>query len=141
MIRVVLDANVIISGAGRRKQPVSPPAQLLIRAIQGAFELITSSPLVHEVERTLEEPYFASRVDFALREEVLGFLRERSLYDLAISATGGASHPEDDLILATAVSASADFLVTGDKMLLKLGSYSGVIIMSPSSFLEYLESR
>ena len=141
MIRVVLDANVIISGAGRRKQPVSPPAQLIIRAIQGAFELIASSPLVDEVERTLDEPYFASRVDFESREELLAFLRERSLNELAISVTGVASHPQDDLILATAASASAEFRVTGDKMLLKLGSYSGVSIVSPSGFLAILEGQ
>ena len=54
---------------------------------------------------------------------------------------GVATHPEDDLILATAVSAKADYLVTGDKKLRELGSYQGVSIVSPREFLDILESQ
>ena len=54
---------------------------------------------------------------------------------------GVATHPEDDLILATAVSASADYLVTGDRHLQALGSYEGVRIVSPRDFLTILESE
>ncbi len=114
---------------------------MIIRAIQGAFELIASSPLVDEAERTLDEPYFASPVDFASREEILAFLRERSLNELAISVTGVASQPAGNLIFAPALSASADFLVTGDKMLLKPGNYSGVTIVSPAGFLAMLDEQ
>jgi predicted nucleic acid-binding protein len=53
--------------------------------------------------------------------------------------TGVASHPEDDPILATAVSASADYLVTGDRQLQRLGSYRGVSIVSPREFLDLLD--
>jgi predicted nucleic acid-binding protein len=49
-----------------------------------------------------------------------------------------ATHPEDDLVLATAVSAHADYLVTGDRKLQRLGSYQGVRILSPREFLAVL---
>ena len=50
-----------------------------------------------------------------------------------------ATHPQDDLVLAAAVSAGADYLVTGDRKLLSLGRYLGVTIVSPRTFLTLLE--
>jgi putative PIN family toxin of toxin-antitoxin system len=141
VIRVVLDANVVISGAGRFEQPVSPPAHLIRLALSGAFALFASAPLIEEVERTLDEPYFIQRVGTENRQGILAFLRECSLDALSVVVTGVASQPADDLILSTALSASADVLVTGDRMLLKLGSYEGVAIMSPAAFLDFIGSQ
>ena len=41
---------------------------------------------------------------------------------------------DDDWVLATAVAGSCDCLVTGDKDLLVLRSYSGIPILSPRDF-------
>jgi predicted nucleic acid-binding protein len=54
---------------------------------------------------------------------------------------GVASHPEDGLVLATAVSAKADYLVTGDSQLQRLGQFEGEAIVPPRTFLDYLISR
>jgi predicted nucleic acid-binding protein len=43
------------------------------------------------------------------------------------------------LILATAVSGGADYLVAGDKQLLKLGSFEGVRIVDSRAFLDILD--
>jgi predicted nucleic acid-binding protein len=43
------------------------------------------------------------------------------------------------LILATAVSANADYLVTGDRKLRDLGRYANVTILSPRAFVELLD--
>ena len=60
---------------------------------------------------------------------------------VTVVVSGIASHAEDDLVLAAAVSARVDYLVTGDKQLLKLGQYEGVIIVSPRDFLARLEQQ
>jgi uncharacterized protein len=52
--------------------------------------------------------------------------------------SGVASHPEDDLILATAASGAADYLVTGDRQLLALGTFYEVRIVSARQFLDTL---
>jgi predicted nucleic acid-binding protein len=52
---------------------------------------------------------------------------------------GIATHPEDDLIVATALSAKADYLVTGDRKLLELGTYAGITFVSPRGFLDHLD--
>jgi hypothetical protein len=43
-------------------------------------------------------------------------------------------------VLAAAVWA-ADYLVTGDRQLLRIGSYRGVAIVSPRDFLTLLDER
>lgn len=60
------------------------------------------------------------------------------LVETAVDVAGVASHPEDDLILATAVGGRAGFLVTGDKQLLRLGSFRGVTIITPRDVLDRL---
>ncbi len=52
---------------------------------------------------------------------------------------GAASHPEDDLVLATALSANVDVLVTGDKQLLVRDGYKNLRIMTPRAFLDILQ--
>jgi predicted nucleic acid-binding protein len=58
---------------------------------------------------------------------------------ITVEVHGLATHPEDDLILATEASARADHLVTGDRQLLALGSHAGALIVSPRQFLTVLQ--
>lgn len=54
---------------------------------------------------------------------------------------GIATHTEDDFVIATAVSGNADFLVTGDRQLLKLQEFRSVIIVTAARFVEIVETR
>lgn len=58
---------------------------------------------------------------------------------ITVEVHGVAAHPEDDLVLATALSGQADYLVTGDLKLQRLGTHQGVQILSPRAFLDVLE--
>jgi uncharacterized protein len=58
---------------------------------------------------------------------------------ITVSVSGVATHPEDDLVLAAAVSAKVDYLVTGDANLRKVDRFQGVNILSPREFLFLLE--
>lgn len=49
------------------------------------------------------------------------------------------SDPDDDMILATALAAKADVIVSGDRHLLELQSYQGIPILSPRQFLDRME--
>ena len=62
---------------------------------------------------------------------------------IIVKVRGVATHPEDDLILATALSAKAAYLVTGDGPLLrKVGkSYQGINLVTPNDFLEILQKQ
>lgn len=136
MIEVVLDANALSSGAVGLRIPGNTPGQLIRVWQTGEFKLILSDHVFAEVERTLAKPYFRARLSPA---RIAGFLQmlasEATFVPLTETVVGVATHPEDDLVLATAASAQADFLVTGDHDLLRLGSFRRTMIVSPHVFL------
>lgn len=106
----------------------------------GSFELVTSKHVTTEIERTLAKPFFATRIGAADTDLATASLVERATrVDLSVAIRGPATHPEDDRVLATVVSACADYLVTGDAQLQTLGSFRGVTILSPRDSLMILD--
>ena len=143
MNRAVLDANALLSGiVGVERETSTPGANIRAWRAQ-RFELVTSEHIRAEVQRHLtEDRYFASR----LTPEQMAANLESLAVDaiqatITVGVTGVATHPEDDLVLAVAVSAGADYLVTGDRQLLALGRYRGVAILSPRAFLTLLDQQ
>jgi putative PIN family toxin of toxin-antitoxin system len=136
VIRAVLDTNVLASGFA---SPLGTTGQLLQAWSKRQFELLYSEQILLELARTFEQPYFARRLTAAQRHANLTLVREEAaLASITTPVSGVATHPEDDLILAAAVSARVDFLVTGDRQMQTLGSYGGVRIVSPRQFAEVL---
>lgn len=46
--------------------------------------------------------------------------------------------PNDDMIIACAIKADADYIITHDDDLLSLGTYKKIIITSPEEFIDRL---
>jgi putative PIN family toxin of toxin-antitoxin system len=140
MIRAVLDTNVLASGALGLTGGVTPPALLLHQWRAGRFKLIISAYIEEELRRTLAQPYFTHRIRSEDRELFL-ILLTKVAEQVAIRrrVTGVATHPEDDPILATALSAHVDYLVTGDQRLRnRVPSFQGIPLVSPAAFLDVL---
>jgi predicted nucleic acid-binding protein len=55
--------------------------------------------------------------------------------------TGIVRDPNDDMILACAVAASASHVVTRNRDLLALGTYEGIAIVTPERFLALLRGE
>lgn len=139
MIAAVLDTNVLAPALRGLGNPDNRLGELLRRWQAGDFELIVSRPILDELRRTLANAYFARSLTADQRQRAIDVLERRALLvSITVEVHGVATHPEDDLILATAVSATADFLVTGDEKLLQLGSHRGVAIITPRAFLDVL---
>ncbi|HKG26139.1 MAG TPA: PIN domain-containing protein, partial [Thermomicrobiales bacterium] len=133
------DANTIASGAARFRLGTSPPVLVLQAWAHGQFELLISDLLVDEVVRTLSKPYFLTHVEPAVHAATVSALKdEATCVAITTTVSGAATHPEDDVVLATAVSAMADYLVTGDRQLQRLGHFRGIAIVSPRDFLTLL---
>ena len=142
MILATLDTNILASGVRKLDDPVSTPGQVLSRWIEGEFDLACLSPILVELERTLNNRYFRRNLTDDQIADVLQLLRSQSsMTELSVTVVGVASHTADDLILATAASARASFLVTGDQALLDLREYDGVRIVSAREFLTILEQQ
>jgi putative PIN family toxin of toxin-antitoxin system len=139
-MRVVLDANVLLSGIVGARQPESAPGAVLRAWRMGRYELITTGHLRAEVERNLtRKPYFTARLTRSDIAIAVGFLTADATEIVpTILVSGVAAHPEDDLVLAAAVSGGAEYLVTGDHQLLAIGRYEGVEIVTPRAFLTKL---
>jgi putative PIN family toxin of toxin-antitoxin system len=136
MRKVVLDTNILASGAISATGTVS---NILGAWRSGQFSVIASSPILDELERTFQKPYFRRYLTDTQSSRFLQLLRKRATVSpITVSVHGIATHPEDDLILATAVSAKADYLVTGDAKLQHLGTYKRMRILSPQRFLATL---
>ena len=142
MTSVVLDTNVLASGFAGFLNLASTPGQLL-HAWQGRqFELVVSEHIVGEVAHAFEDPYFRRRMTPEQISAAQSLLRRQAtLTVITVQVQGIATHPEDDLVLSTAVSARVDYLVSGDGKLRRLGSYQGVRIVSPRQFLEEIQTQ
>ncbi|MGH6917272.1 MAG: putative toxin-antitoxin system toxin component, PIN family, partial [Geminicoccaceae bacterium] len=53
---------------------------------------------------------------------------------------GVVRDPNDDMVVACALKASADYIVTRDKDLLSLGAHEGIRIVTPRQFLDLLDA-
>lgn len=138
MILAVLDTNTLASGTLIAS---TSPGQILNAWHGGKFELITSEHILNELVRTLQKPYFQTHIDNDTISDFIDLVRnEATVTQIVVNVGGVATHPEDDLILAAAISAEADYLVTGDKHFLKKvgNTYQKVKLISPIDFLDLL---
>jgi putative PIN family toxin of toxin-antitoxin system len=131
---VVLDTNVLASGFVR---PEPPPGQILLAWRAALFTLVVSEHILSELARTFNEPYFRRHLTSDQRANNLALLRaEAVVVPITALVRGVATHQEDDLVLATAASASADYLITGDQKLRDVARFRRVAIRTPREFLE-----
>jgi len=112
-----------------------PPRRVLEVIADGAAELILPEPVRVELHRIMNEKL---ALDDASIEAILGLLDELALetahVPYRVDAVSG--DPDDDRILASAASAGADILISGDrKHLLPLGRYQAMRISTPQAFL------
>jgi uncharacterized protein len=138
MIRATLDTNVLVAGIVTSLQTVN--GQVIQAWRENKYSLVLSEAILTELSRTLSEPYFSARLTAAQIEGTLNlFHSEATIVPLLVPVAGVATHPEDDLILATALSGRAHYLVTRDEKLQeKVQEYNGVVIVSPPAFLQRL---
>ena len=141
MARAVLDTSVLISAF---LTPPGTPGSLLAAALRGDFVLCLSPEIVGETRTVLlREPKLQVRYGYApidVEAFLAGMLRVAEMVAPLPTLAGAVPlDPKDDAIVATAVAARADFLVTGDRRhLLALGTYQGIRIVTPRAFLDLL---
>jgi len=141
MMTAVVDTNVVASGVVGILEPASPPGAMLRAWQRSRFALIMSEPMMAEFDRTLTKPYFRRKLhEPGVADAIEAVHRDATLVAISVPVHDVASHREDDVVLATAISAGADYLVTGDRQLQLLGTIDGIAIVSPREFLDVLAS-
>lgn len=136
-LNVVVDASVLISAF---LFPESVPGQVLKFAREGVFPMHLSPILIEETRRSLLNPRLRKAYGHG-EEDVLAWcadLRQvsRVLSDPLPDIGRACRDPDDDHVLAAAVAAKADLIVTGDKDLLALGQFQDIRILTPQAFVK-----
>lgn len=128
-MRAVADTNIIVSGllwAGA-------PRQVLDLGRSGRIELFTSPPLLAELEDVLCRKKFVRRLaqaGVAPRELILGYASlARVVRPLEIEPVVLAD-PDDDAVIACALAADAEIIVSGDSHLLDLRKFRSIRILT-----------
>lgn len=132
-MRVVLDTNILISAL---LVETSLAAKLVMAWRLGAFTLVSTDAQLDELARVTRYPKIRERLSPALAGRLINQLREMAHLAGPLPRIDASPDPYDNYLLAIAVAASADYLVTGDKQdLLVLGRYEGTKIVSLRDFL------
>ncbi|TAK82877.1 MAG: putative toxin-antitoxin system toxin component, PIN family [Betaproteobacteria bacterium] len=134
-MRLVLDTNVVASGL---LWDSGPPARLLDAAGTRRVELFTSVALLSELARILAREKFARHVEssaLSIDDLVLGYAALSTVIAAASISPTVVQDPDDDVVLACALAAQADAIVSGDHRLLNLKTYHGIDIVSPTEAL------
>lgn len=136
-MRVVLDTNTLVSGV---ISPGGPPRRLLDAARGQIFEPCTSAILLAELLDVLSRQKLAARLaQVGLTPQ--GIVAEiRRLAHMVVPQDVPRvieADPDDDHVLACALAARADLIVSGDKHLHSLGGhYQGIPIVTPADGLQ-----
>ena len=127
-MKVFLDTNVLVSGFTARGLCAD-----VIRLVLAEHELITGEVVLIEIERVLSKKIGLPAPNV---EEILSFLETQTVQPKPKTVVGDPVRDEDDAwVLASALAAKADVLVTGDKDLLDVADHvSGLTITDPRGF-------
>lgn len=133
-MRLVLDTNTVISGLLWG----GPPGELIDRAIERTVRPYATLPLLAELRGVLSRPKFAGQLTargLAANDVFDGYVALVELVTPISIVPAAARDPDDDQVLAAAVAARANLIVSGDSDLLELKSYREIDIVDASAAL------
>jgi uncharacterized protein len=128
--------NVLVSGLIYRR---GKPHELLQRGLAGDVSLAVSQPILDEMAEVLVRKFGATPEEVA---EALGIISQAArTVKPAVQLDVIKEDLSDDRILECAVSAGSDYIITGDKDLLRLGRYDGMRVLTVADFLDLLKAH
>ncbi len=144
MPKVVLDTTVLVS-ALLNPNPGGASIELLRFAKQGSFELFISDEILEETAEVLKAPRLRKRYAYA-DEDIVAYCHDLALIGAVVSNVPEVRgivvrDPNDDMVVACALAADAEYIVTRDKDLLSLGEYGRITMVAPEEFLHVLRDR
>lgn len=135
IIKVVFDTNVLVSALLFR----GGLSKIVDLWVKGKIVPVISRDTFEEFKKVLFYPKFSlteKEVKIIIEENILPFFE---VADITADVKGLCRDPDDDKFLSCAVSAGADFIVSGDNDLCDLRKYKSVKIIHPQDFFKYFD--
>lgn len=139
-MRVILDTNVVISGF------LWPGVctQLFALAVDGQLALFTSQELIDELSGVIGRRKYKeviARTGFTAAQLIKQY--RRLVYSVSTKKFSRqiCRDADDDAVLACALAAEANLIVTGDKDLLVLHPFQDIPILTPASAIKILAAN
>jgi putative PIN family toxin of toxin-antitoxin system len=134
-VRLVLDTNTALSGLLWG----GTPGRLIDAAEDHRIELASSAALLAELQGVLSREKFAGQLakrGVNVADVFDGYAALVTLVTPAAMAPTIARDPADDQVLAAALAARADLIVSGDAHLLDLKRFQGIGIVTAATAVE-----
>lgn len=130
-MKVILDTNVLISAFVFKGKAAS-----VYHYCATTEDIYISEWIFEELTRTLRRKFNTSKPDI---QELVALLSGKCVLAYpTLPLPDICRDPDDNYILQLCECVIADFLITGDKDLLSLGTFKSARIVSPNEFLELL---
>ena len=139
-VRLVIDTNIVFSGLLYGGKPL----QVLQYVVSGHAQAYASEWMLSELTGILSRPEHTARLEklrttaAQISDDYTGLIQFVIPSELNCRVSRDIN---DDPILACALCAKADFIVSGDKDLLVLNTFEGMPILTASQVLEVLQTR
>jgi uncharacterized protein len=130
-MRAILDANLLLSAL---LSPLGAPAKILEAWERRLFTLIACEELIAELRDVASRPFFRAKLRADVAELLAISIQDLSSLCEDLPFGPVAPDPNDSYLLALAEAGQVEFLVTGDKELLALGSHKTTKIISARDF-------
>lgn len=131
-MKVVFDSNIFVSAFAI---PGGVAEQAQDGAMEGAFQLVMSRPILDEVLGVLSRKFARDSEELA---RVALFLASVAEMVKPVRRVDVLADEPDNRILECAAAAKADLIVTGDREMLALASWKGIAILSLRDFMDGL---
>ena len=130
-MKVVLDTNVLISGIFYS----GPPSRIISAWIEDEFDLVVSTEVVEEYRRVAER--ISARFPGVELDRVLDRIALHALLVLPAKISGDACADLNDIkFLECAVVSRADCIISGDRALVRVSGYEGIVVVTPRHFVD-----
>ncbi len=131
MLRVTADTNILISAV---VFPRGKPFRVLELALEGAIRLAVSKAILNEFEGVPARKFDWLTDDIAEARRRIAAIARTVTPTVQIDVI--REDPPYNRILECAVTAGSDYIVSGDKDLLRLANYDSIRILTASDFLD-----
>lgn len=127
--RVVLDSNILISALIFKGKP----DRVVTLAQRQIFQAVTSEVLLAELYKVLTDKFIYSQSEIVMFDANLRSFTEVVMPTESLAVVDDET---DNRVLEAAIAGNCDYIVTGDKLMLALGKYKKIKILSVNEFLK-----